>query len=156
MPYISASEIALTFPNVVGTVTGSSRPMTIDEVATVAERISDELNAAAAAAGYLVPIPTTATQAYAQMALWTLYGANCRTLRTIFPGGAPGGELLLANDYCTQYQAVLANLMDGSMILPGAPPDPSEANRVLARSLSVSDPTATSGVQAQAQVGMKF
>lgn len=156
MPYITASEFVLTLPNDVGTITGSSRPMTIDEVATICERVSDELNGAAAGAGYVTPIPTTATQAYAQMVLYNLYGAACFTLKTIFPGGAPGGEMLLANDYCAQYQNTLAMLIDGKVPLIGAPTDPTEGTRVLPRSLSVSFPLATSGVIAQSQVGMKF
>jgi hypothetical protein len=155
-PYITADEFVLTLPNAVSTITGSSRPMSIGDVATICERVSDELNGAAAAAGYAIPIPTTATQAYAQMALYNLYGAGCFTLRTIFPGGAPGGEMLLANDYCAQYQGVLAALMSGDLILPGAVTDPGQGNRELARSYSTSFPLATSGVVPQTEVGMRF
>jgi len=155
--YIGATELSGLLPAAVPTLTASSRPLSIPEVATICERISVELDSAAAIAGYAVPIPTTATQAYAQMALYNSWGAACLTLKTIFPGGAPGaGELPLAMDYCNSYAAVLDRLRESLEILPGAPEDSTSSNRQLARSLSVSDPTATSGVVPQAQVGMKF
>ena len=156
-PYIGATELAGLLPNAVPTLTGSSRPLTLSEVATIIDRVSVELDSAAAIAGYTVPISSTATQAYAQMALYNSWGAACLTLKTIFPGGAPGaGELPLAMDYCNAYAAVLERLRTKMEILPGAPQDTSGAYRELARSLSTSDPIATSGVVPQAQVGMKF
>jgi len=155
MAYIGATELGGLLPNAVPTFTGSSTPLTSGEVATICERISVELDAAAAAAGYTVPITSTATQAYAQMALYNSWGAACLTLRTIFPGGQTA-EMPLAQNYCDAFAAVIDRLRASTEVLIGAPGDTSEGTRELARSLSTSDPTATSGVQAQTQVGMKF
>lgn len=156
MAYIGATELSGLLPNAVPTITASSRPLTIAEVATICERVSVELDTAAAVAGYVTPIPTTATQAYGQMALYTSWGAACRTLQIIFPGG-PAAEMPLAADYCNDYRAVLDRLRAKQEILVGAPPDDTESSRQLARSLTVTgDTTATSGALAQAQVGMKF
>jgi len=156
MAYIGATELSLLLPNAVATLTGSSRPLNMGEVATIIERVSVELDTAAAVAGYLTPIPTTATAAYGQMALYTSWGAACRTLQVIFPGGGNSAEMPLAQDYCNDFRAVLDRLRASDEILVGAPPDPSEAGRELARSLSISDPTATAGVVPQSSVGMKF
>jgi hypothetical protein len=155
MAYIGATELSGLLPNAVPTLTGSSRPLNMGEVATIIERVSVELDTAAAIAGYLTPIPTTATQAYGQMALYNSWGAACRTLQVIFPGGQ-AAEMPLAQDYCNDFKAVLDRLRTKAEILVGAPPDETETSRELPRSLSTSDPTATSGVQAQAQVGMRF
>ena len=157
MAYIGATELSGLLPNAVPTLTASSRPLNIGEVATICERVSIELDTAAAISGYLTPIPTTATQAYGQMALYNSWGAACRTLQIIFPGGGQSAEMPLAQDYCNDFRAVLDRLRTSDEILIGAPPDTSGTGRELARSLSVTgDPTATSGAQAQAQVGMKF
>jgi hypothetical protein len=145
MAYIGATELS-----------ASSRPLALGEVATICERVSVELDTAAAIAGYLTPIPTTATQAFGQMALYNSWGAACRTLQIIFPGGGQSAEMPLAQDYCNDFRSVLDRLRMKQEILVGAPPDPSETSRELARSLSTGDPAATSGAQAQAQVGMKF
>ena len=155
MAYIGATELSGLLPNAVPTLTGSSRPLNIGEVATICERVSIELDTAAAVAGYLTPVPTTATQAYGQMSLYTEWGAACRVLQVIFPGGV-AGNMPLAADYCNDFRAVLDRLRTKDEILVGAPPDPSESGRELARSLTTADPTATSGAQAQAQVGMRF
>jgi hypothetical protein len=156
MAYIGATELSGLLPNAVPTLTGSSRPLNMGEVATICERVSIELDTAAAIAGYLTPIPTTATQAYGQMALYNSWGAACRTLQVIFPGGGNSAAMPLAQDYCNDFKAVLDRIRQSAEILVGAPTDPSETARDLPRSLSTSDPTATSGVQAQSQVGMKF
>lgn len=155
-PYIGATELSGLLPNAVPTLTGSSRPLTLYEVATIIDRVSIELDTAAAAAGYLVPVSTTATQAYGQMQLYTSWGAACRTLQLIFPGGGQSAEMPLAADYCNDYKAVLDRLRTKTEILVGAASDPSETSRELARSLSTSDPTATAGVVPQTSVGMKF
>src|SRR6266542_1839593 len=149
MAYISASELVLSFPAAAGTITASSVPMNIAEVATICERVSIELDSAAAIAGYVVPVPASASQAYAQMALYNGWGAACLTLRTMFPGGAQGAEMPLAKDYCADYTAVLQRLREGTEVLIGEPPDTGETTRELARSYSTSFPLATSGVVPQ-------
>lgn len=156
MAYIGATELSGLLPNAVPTLTGSSRPLNMGEVATICERVSVELDTAAAISGYITPIPTTATQAYGQMALYNSWGAACRVLQLVFPGGQTA-EMPLAQDYCTDFRNVLDRIRQNTEVLIGAPQDESETTRQLARSLSVTgDSTATSGAQAQAQVGMKF
>jgi hypothetical protein len=147
--YIDASSFVLTLPAAVGTITGSSLPLTIGEVATVCEQISAELDSAAAAAGYAVPISTTATAAYGQMQLLTVRGAGCHTLRVIFPG-SEAGKMPLADTYCAAYAEALKMLRAGDYILIGAPPGPEGQGRELPRSYSTSNPLATSGVDPQA------
>jgi hypothetical protein len=154
--YISATDLSAIFPNAVPTLTASSRPFTIAEVNTVIDRIGNELDSAAALAGYAVPIPSTATQAFSQMQLYTQWGAACRVLQVIFPGGGPSSEMPLAGTYCADYKAVLDRIRVSEEPLLGAPADTSEQARELARSLKQGDPTATSGVLAQAEVGMQF
>lgn len=156
MAYIGATELTGLLPNAVPTLTGSSRPLNMGAIATICERVSVELDTAAAIAGYVTPIPTTATQAYGQMALYNSWGAACRTLQLIFPGGGNSSEMPLAQDYCNDFRAVLDRLREKQEILVGAPFDDTETSRELARALSISDPAATSGVLAQAQVGMRF
>lgn len=156
-PYIGATELSGLLPKAVPTLTGSSTPLTMGEVATIIDRIGDELDSAAAQAGYLVPVATTATQAYAQMALYTSWGAACRVIQLVFPGGrGAAAEMPLAQDYCSDYRAVIDRLMQRDLNLVGAPADTSENNRVLPRSYSTSYSTATAGVDSQVSVGQKF
>lgn len=157
MAYLGATELAGLLPNVVGTISGSSMPITMGEVATFCERASIELDSAAAIGGYVVPIASTATQAYAQMALYTSWGAACLTLRTIFPAqGGPGDQMPTAEHYCEDFQNVLSRLRDKIEVLVGAPVDTSGQYRSLGRSYAVTNPLATSGVTPPFRVGDVF
>jgi hypothetical protein len=150
MGYVSATELAIVLPAIVGTITGSSVPLTIGEVATVVEQIAAELDSAAAG-HYSVPIPSTATSAFEQMQLLNIRGAAWMTLRTIFPRDSEG-QSALADDYRDAYMMPLKALRDGDLVLIGA--TDTSTGRELPRSYSTSNPLATSGVVPL--IGMDF
>jgi hypothetical protein len=139
MVYLVASELTAMLPRQVGTITGSSFPLTIDEVGTIIARVSAELDGAAGAAGYAIPVPTTATQAYAQMQEYTEQGAGWRVLRRIFPGGGDSASHPLASDLRDAYNATLKALREGTLILIGAGAAAGEDARELPRSFQTSN-----------------
>lgn len=143
MPYYSASDLVTILP-AIGTVTGSSNPITIGEVASAVERVSAQLDGAAARAGYSVPIPSTATTAWRQMEQHTIEGAGCFVLRSFFPNiGGPGDNTSLSGEYCQAFRDALAAIGDGTEVLIGAPEDTTEGARLLARSFSTSKSSAS-------------
>lgn len=152
MVYLAATELTAMLPRQVGTITGSSFPLTIDEVATIIGRVSAELDGAAGAAGYAVPVPATAAQAYAQMQEYTEQGAGWRVLRRIFPGGGDSASHPLANDLRDAYNATLKALREGTIILIGAGSDASETARELPRSFQ----TSNSGTAVEAYASPMF
>lgn len=137
MPYVVASEFTPLLPRAAGTITGSSIPLNMSEVASMADRISLTLDSAAAAAGYSVPIPTSAAAAYAQMVEYTQYGLGWRVLRTIFPA-QEAARMPLAEEYRQAYYDALNALRDGKLTLIGAGTDPGEGSRELPRSFQTS------------------
>lgn len=142
--YVTASDFVLTLPVAVGSITPSSRPLNIGAVATICEQISVELDGAAAYAGYGVPIPSTATQAYSQMQLLMVRGAAAHVLNVFYPAMGQADKSSLAGDYEKAYQAALVQLRAGQMPLIDAPFGAKGTQ--LPRSFSTSNPTATSGV----------
>ncbi len=155
MAYIDASTFVLTLPGMTNaTITGSSVPLTIGEVATICEQISAEVDGAAAAGGYAIPVATGASEAYSQLQLITYRGAAWMVLDTLYPSMRPGDVNTTAKDYRDAYMAALALLRAGDLVLIGAPPASEGAGRELPRSYSTSNPTATSGVVPL--IGMDF
>jgi hypothetical protein len=146
MPYWSASEFVLTLPRSVGTITGSSTPLTIDEVATTAARLSLAFDGYAAAAGYAVPVSGSAAAAYEQVREIVWNGLACRVLKTVFPNqGGPGDKMLVAADYCQAYKDAIDALRKGEIKLVGATMDASESSRSLPRSYETTNLFATEG-----------
>jgi hypothetical protein len=135
--YIVASEITALLPRAAGTITGSSVPLTIDEVASMAARISYDLDAAAAAAGYSVPVGTDNVAAYAQMREYAEMGLTWRVLRTIFPA-EEAARMPLASEYAQAYRDALTALREGKLSLVGAGSDVGGGSRELARSFQTS------------------
>lgn len=145
--YLAASELTGQLP-AGPSIGASTMPLRLDETATIIAEIAAELNGAAAKAGYAVPISSTATAAFAQMQLWTRYGAGAQVLSIFFPNlGGPGGQTTLAKTYREAYDAALKMLRKGEVVLIGASEDTSGAGRELPRSYSTSNPTATVGVE---------
>lgn len=136
------------------TITASSMPLAIGEVATIIEQISVEIDGAAAAGGYAVPISSTATAAWSQVQLLAVRGAAWMVLDTLYPSMRPGDTSSTAKDYRDAYMAALERLRKGDMLLVGAPEDTTGAGRQLPRSYSTSNPGATSGVVPL--IGMDF
>lgn len=144
MAYISASEFVLLLPRSVGTITGSSNPITISEVATIIERVSVMVDGAAAAAGYSVPVPSSATSAFAQMQEIVANGAGWKVLRAIFPNqGGANDKLAVAGEYRDAYNDQVKALREGNLALVGASNDTGETSRLLPRGYLTSNPGAT-------------
>lgn len=121
MAYLVASIFTTALPRVVGTITASSTPLNLSEVATVIERISVEVDAAAAGGGYDVPVSSTATSAYAVMQNIVEEGAAWKVLRTYFPDqGGPRDQASLAAEYRDSYLDHLKLLREGELVLIGA------------------------------------
>lgn len=149
--YIGATELTLILPAGVSIGTNTS-PFTIGEAASVIVEISAELDAAAAAAGYAIPIAPPAsggpTVGYAQMVGLAKKGVGAVILRTLFPnvGNAPGGRSTLADQYAKAYDDALKMLRKGELPIVGAGGDTSGTGRELPRSYSTTNPNATAGV----------
>lgn len=139
MPYVGATELTLILPQNI-TIDASSTPLSLGEVATILSEVQAELDSAAAAAGYALPIATGATTAYAQMQRWTKLGGAAQVLGIIFPNmGGPGSRVTLAADYAAAYRDALKALRSGMVPLIGATLDPSETVRELPRSYETSN-----------------
>lgn len=158
MAYLNATEIPL--PAHV-TITGSSNP-NLAAVATMIAQVEGELNAAAAHAGYSVPLTSPAaggaTIGYAQIVGYAEKGVTARILSIAFPNlpGGPGTRTSLGDDFRKEYNAALEAIRKGDLPLVGAAADSGEGGRELARSFSTSNSGATSGVVPQMTVGREF
>src|SRR5579859_4993356 len=126
--YCTLNDVALSYPV---PLTASSRPAT-GQVASLISAMSAELEAAAAYAGYAVPIATTATQAIAQLQEYTVRGVLWRALRITFPslGGAADHEIGIS-EYRDAYNTALTEIRDGQLPLIGAALDATDTDRLL-------------------------
>lgn len=125
------------------TITATSLPIALGDLASYVSEISAELDGIAAAKGYQVPIPTVATTAFVQMQLATKNGAGAWVMQTLFPNlGGPADKTSLAGEYRDAYQTFRDALRRGELTLVGAPIDAGTTGRVLPRSHSVSQPDA--------------
>jgi hypothetical protein len=152
--YVTHLDVQAMTKNLVGPSTNPN----LNAVGSIIARVAVEVEAAAAVAGYAVPIPTSATQAYAQMSQYVLQGVLWQTWRGLIPQmGGDNDKNLSANEYRDSYQAALQQLRDGELPLIGAPTDPSDVSRVLPRSFQTSNAGATqSGACPAVRVGMQF
>jgi hypothetical protein len=108
--------------------------------------VSADLDGVAAAKGYAVPIPSTATISFAQMQLAVKNGVGWRVLRTIFPAiGGHGDDTSIAADYRDAYKAFRQSVKDGTLSLVDASISTSEGGRALPRSFVTSNLTASRG-----------
>lgn len=157
--YFGATE--LIFPAHVSIGTNTS-PINLGAVASMIVEVEGELDAALAAAGYSVPIIPPAsggpTIGYGQVVGYAKKGVAARVLETVFPNlpGGPGSKTSIVADYRADYQAALDAIRKGELPIVGASINTGEDSRLLPRSYSTSNTAATSGVVAQAQVGMEF
>lgn len=139
MAYLSATQAISLLPAAAASITGSSVPLNLGEVDTISDRVSAELDAAAAAAGYTVPVSTGASVARLQMAQWAQYGVGWLVLRTLLPNiGGPGDRASVAAEYRDAYQNALKMLRDGQAVLVGADIDTGSSVRQLPRSWETS------------------
>lgn len=155
--YFSATELVLPAHASIG---ASTVPMNYGNVASMIVEVDAELNAAAAAAGYLVPVvapPSGPTIGFAQMVSYAKKGVAARVLGNFFPKlPGPGAQSSIVDEYRKEYLAALDSIRNGDTPLVGVPHDASGAGRELPRSYSTSNSTATSGVVSQMTVGKEF
>jgi hypothetical protein len=137
--YLGATELRL--PNGIGPFGASTRPLTLGAVGSIVFQISAELDAAAAAAGYGVPVSTTATGAYAQMQQAAQAGAAWLVLRDVFPNvSGTADRASIASEYRDAYRGFLKMLREGTVPLVGASLDTGTAGRQLPRSRGIATP----------------
>jgi hypothetical protein len=159
--YFGATELILPAHVNIGTVVTQSVPLTWAIVGSIITEVSAELDGAAAAAGYAVPVTSPAsggpTVGYGQMVGIAKKGVAARVLGNIFPNlpGA-GSKASLVDEYRKEYQAALDAIRGGKLPIVGAAADTSDGGRLLPRSFSTSNTCATSGVVSQVHVGDIF
>lgn len=127
--YWAASDLAqyVTRPNLASViVTATSVPVNLTQFDEIILERSGEFDQAAAKAGYLVPVPSTATAGWSVAKRVVRDGATADLLR-IWPSGDPKA----ADRFQAAYDAALLAIQEGNRPLPGAPPDPSNSGRLL-------------------------
>jgi hypothetical protein len=158
MGYLAATELNPNLPSRFH-VTASGPGPNLTEALVMINGISAELNAAAAQAGYTVPIPTTSPGAYSLLQQYTAYGAGWRVLSVQMPNqGGPKDHEVLSSTYRDAYMSALQGLREGVIVLSDAPQDSSgtSGGRILPRSYSTSNAGATVGVVPQVSISQVF
>ena len=105
----------------------SSVPINFPQFQQIILDNSLRFDQAAAKAGYLVPIPSTASAAYGLAKAITRNGITADTLRIVNTGLDPK----YADRYQTMFDQALKVIEVGDRPIQGAPPDPSSTNRLL-------------------------
>lgn len=156
--YFGATELILPAHVSVGTDT---QPLDFDAVATIIWEVSAELDAAAAAQGYAVPLAPPAsggaTQAYGQIVSYAKKGVTARVLGNFFPNlpGKGAGSSSVA-DFRADYQAALDSIRKGELPLVGAARSTGDEGRELPRSYSIENSFASSGIVPHVTMGQTF
>lgn len=133
MAYIGATD--LIFPAGV-TISPTSSPYDFAAIDVLIAELGAEVEGYAAAAGYEVPISSTATMAYESMRRAVKNGVYGVVLNTIFPNlsnNTGDKSQSLASTYEKAYNAFKAGLASGSLILVGAASAGEDEGRVLPR-----------------------
>lgn len=147
MPYTDASSLALFLPANQGLpiLTGSSYP-NMDQAASMIAAFSVEVDGAALAAGYSVPVDQSATYAWALLNRYTSLGAGAQALRTLLPhlSGGSNDTSNLASNMERQYRLALNDLRQGNILLSDAPRD-GGTERSMPRSNFTEDPALAPG-----------
>lgn len=119
------------------TVTGSSVPQNLADVASTIFRFEGEVDGFVAAAGYAVPVSTTATYAYATLQQAVTNGAAAWVLGILYPTlGGPADKTSLSSTYRQAYLDFQKAISSGKLSLVGASPagDAAGSGRVLPQS----------------------
>lgn len=109
-------------------VTASSVPVDLAALQTIIDLRSGEFDQAAVKAGYITPIPTTATQGYLVAQRVVRDGVVADAMRTI---GWASADAKKPKDYEDAFQNALKAIQAGDRPIPNAPADPSAGGRVL-------------------------
>lgn len=116
------------------TITGSSLPQNLADVASTITRFEGEVDGFVAAAGYQVPVATAATYAYATLQQAVTNGVAAWVLGILYPNaGGPSDKTALSSTYRQAYLDFQKSISSGKLALVGAAPagDTSGSGRVL-------------------------
>lgn len=127
MAYTDATQVTITLPRGI-TVTGSSVPISLTEVTDWITGVDAEINAAAAQAGYEVPIAATSSQSFSLLQMHSRERVQADILGVLSPG------LPTAKQYRDAYDAFIRALRKGELPLVDAPSDTDGGARELPRS----------------------
>lgn len=140
MTYVGATELVGLLPGM-PTFSATSQPLTVDEVAGIVQRIESNIEGAAAAAGYTIPVSSTATVAWSQITDAVVQGSGWRVLRRLYPNmGGPSDKTSLAAEMRDSYLAFVKELKTGKLPLVGAGSDATAGTRELPRSTGQASP----------------
>jgi hypothetical protein len=143
--YLAASEVTLMLPRA-ASITDSSVPLNLGEIATWCYEVGAEFDGAAAAVGYDVPLTPSYPAAYAQARGIVRDGVSCRIARVLMPNmPGSGQQVTVAEQWCRSYAVAMKALREGGLPLVDAPQDPGGGGRELPRSYETSNPGATAG-----------
>lgn len=142
--YVGATEVTVILPAPVS-ITGTSSPISLAEVASAIQRYGARVNVAAAGAGYAVPISPSALDAYGMVQDAVIKGVAGWVMGVYGPNVPAGPGSTLAGAYTAAFEVFLAQLRDGDLVLPDVGRD--TEGRQLPRSFE------TSNVAAAASVG---
>lgn len=129
MGYWAASDLAqyVVRPNLASVlITASSVPINLTLFQEFINERSGEFDQAAARSGYLVPVPSTATQGFLVAKRVVRDGAIADVLRTW-----PSGDPKASDRFQAAYDAALKAIEQGDRPLPNAPADPTGGGRLL-------------------------
>lgn len=131
--YLGATELDLPAGASLGP---SSAPLTINAVGSLISEVEGAVHGYLAAAGYVVPVSTAATYAWAQIRGAVRNGVMGQVLNTFFPNqGSPADKATtLASSYAAAYQAFITAIKNGDVLLVGASKEGEADGRALPRS----------------------
>lgn len=137
MPYWVATELAEHLPQpVLGTklIGATTRPVSASQFETIISLVSAEFEGKAAGAGYAVPIPSTATQAWDYARMVISYGAQWQALERITPGHKTADEMRAA------YHGALNEIQEGKQPMLTAAETSNDRGRALPRHSGIASP----------------
>lgn len=108
-------------------VTPTSFPVNASQFQEIINEVSAKFDMACAKAGFQVPIPTTATQAYLGAKAIVRDGCIADVLRVVYTGP----DQKYVDRYQAMFDAALKAIEAGDRPLPGAPPDAAGDGRLL-------------------------
>lgn len=132
--YWAAQDAALLFPQAIPgqvLISATSNPVNLSVLQTIISLKSVEFDAAAAKAGYLTPIASTATQAWAAAQAVTIDGIRADALEQIY--STQNTPPTYVDRYRKAYDAALKAIKEAERPLTGAAADTSQNGRILPR-----------------------
>lgn len=141
--YLGASELTVILPAGVSIGT-STLPLTLGEVGSIIVEFEGEVDGYLSAAGYTVPVATSASYAFVTVQRAVRNGAGAAVLDVLFPTmGGPADKTSASSVYRKAYDDFKKAIASGNLALVGAGKDTGETGRVLPRSGGVASPFAS-------------